>query len=350
MHELAFGITSANAHYGCVRNPHDPARTAGGSSGGTAAAIGAGAVLAGLATDTGGSGRIPAAFCGCAGFRPSAGRYPADGLLNLSTTLDSVTVMATSVDGVSLLDAVLADESEDHRIADIADLRLGVPRACFWEGSSRDMAARCEDALDRLAKAGATLVEVDAEAVRAPNQQAGLRLVRHEARLFWSTFARANLGLTLPEFADEIASPDVARIFQALGAEEGGGDDAYRAALREARPRLQAILAALFRDNRLDGLVFPTVPVAAPPVGETDTVTIDGRSPPLFDALTGRETPASIAGLPAISIPAGRTADGMPFALELDAPAGADRALIAVARAVEVALGPLPAPRTEAKA
>ena len=113
MHELAFGITSNNAAFGAVRNPYDPKRIAGGSSGGTAAAIAAGVVEAGLGTDTGGSVRIPAALCGIVGFRPTMGRYEAAGVAPLSHTRDTVGVMAKNVELVRQFDAVLAPKTTE---------------------------------------------------------------------------------------------------------------------------------------------------------------------------------------------------------------------------------------------
>ena len=341
MHELAFGITSANPTFGDVRNPYDPRRTPGGSSGGTAAAIGAGAVLAGLASDTGGSGRIPAAFCGTVGMRPSAGRYPVDGMLNLSTTMDTATAMARTVDGLGLLDAVLAGEADDAVVADLSTLRLGVPRDPFWNQASAAVVALCDGVLARLGAAGVTLVEIDAPEIRALDDRISLPLVLHEAHGIWSRIA-GELGITLDDLAGRIASPDVAGVFGAIAAGSNVADDAYRAMLG-VQVELKRVYAALFADHRLDGLVFPTTPITAPP-GAPGEITIDGRATTLFHALTSIETPASLAGIPGISIPAGLDAGGLPFAIEIDAPAGRDRRLIAIARAVEALLGPVARP------
>jgi Asp-tRNA(Asn)/Glu-tRNA(Gln) amidotransferase A subunit family amidase len=140
MHELAFGTTSANARFGSVGNPHDPARMTGGSSGGTAAAIGAGIFDIGLGTDTGGSGRIPAAFCGCAGLRPTTGRYPGDGILKLTDTLDTISIMASDMEYLAKLDAAVTGE-EPAAPEKAGQIRLAVVNDPSWLGIDREMGA-----------------------------------------------------------------------------------------------------------------------------------------------------------------------------------------------------------------
>src|SRR3954467_13055914 len=130
LHELALGITSNNAAFGAVRNPHDPSRVAGGSSGGSAVAVATGVVPLALGTDTGGSVRVPAAFCGLVGFRPTVGRWGTGATVPISGTRDTAGVLATGVG-----DAVLVDELVTGQPAAAGDrpLRLGVPRAGFYD-------------------------------------------------------------------------------------------------------------------------------------------------------------------------------------------------------------------------
>ena len=128
LHEFALGVTSGNAAYGAVRNPHAPGRIAGGSSGGTAAAVAARLAPVGLGTDTGGSIRIPAALCGVVGFRPSTGRWPARGVVPISVpSRDTAAPMARSVADCALLDAVVCGEDPRLQILSPRGLRLGVP-------------------------------------------------------------------------------------------------------------------------------------------------------------------------------------------------------------------------------
>ncbi len=327
MHELALGVTSDNRTHGPVRNPHDPRRSAGGSSGGTAAAVAVGAVLAGLGTDTGGSGRIPAAWCGAVGFRPSAGRYPGDGVLNLSRTLDTVAVLTRSLDGLSLLDGVLGGGPVATAPA-TSELRLGVPRSC-WADVAPDVLAGCEDALGRFRAAGVVLVPVDLERVHALDREVNLPLVAHEVVAFWSAFAGEQLGCDLAELSRRLAGPDVAERLVALAAVPRCTAAAY-AQLLVTVQQVRDLVGRLFTELGLDALVFPTVPVTAPAVGAT-TVRVPSGERDAFRTLTAAETPASLAGIPAVTVPAGRDGDGLPFGLELDGPAGGDRRLLAVA-------------------
>ena len=327
MHELALGVTSDNATHGPVRNPHDPDRMAGGSSGGTAAAVGVGAVLAGLATDTGGSGRIPAAWCGAVGFRPSAGRYPADGVLNLSRTMDAVAVMTRSLDGLALLDAVLAADAGTAAVPEPTELRLGVPSQC-WDRLAGDVLVGFEDAVDRFRAAGVVLHPADLADISAMNRDIDLPLVAHEVMDFWSRFAAHELGSELSVFALRLASPDVAERFAALARFPKQTADDYARLLAGVR-RLRDLYGGLFAELHLDALVFPTVPVTAPRVGAT-TVQLPSGEHDIFQALTASETPASLAGIPALTVPAGRDHAGLPFGIELDGPRGSDRRLIAI--------------------
>ncbi|HLY89030.1 MAG TPA: amidase family protein, partial [Acetobacteraceae bacterium] len=128
MHELAFGATSNNATFGTVRNPYDPTRFPGGSSGGTAAAIAAGIAPGGLGTDTGGSVRIPAALTGLVGLRPTSGRYSLEGVTPFSHTRDTVGPLARNVADVVLLDQVISGDRSSVQPADMKSVRLGVAR------------------------------------------------------------------------------------------------------------------------------------------------------------------------------------------------------------------------------
>lgn len=335
MHELAFGITSHNAHYGPVKNPHDPSRMSGGSSGGTAAAIGAGAVRAGIASDTGGSGRLPAAFCGCVGFRPSQGRYPRDGILTLSQTLDTQTVMGADVDVVTALDAAITGDTtrpEGEKIC------LGVLRDPFWQGLSAEMSALGEACLSRLTANGIEMVESNAAQIETLTEAAGFPIALTETRDNWTTFARDLTGQTLGAFASTLKSPDVRALYEAMARGEIPPAEAYAAAMKHARPGLQTLFAEQFDALQAGALIFPTLARTAPPIDETETIDIDGEVLPLFPTLTRRELAASVAGLPAISIPCGKDDRGLPFGMELIGPAGSDRSLLALAGKVATLL------------
>ncbi|KAL6073303.1 Mandelamide amidase, variant 2 [Balamuthia mandrillaris] len=152
MHELALGITSNNATFGPARNPYDPTRVAGGSSGGTAVAVSARIVPVGIGTDTGGSGRIPAAMCGCIGFRPTLGRYRCDGVLPLSSTRDTPTLMALTMDHILLLDSVLSSSSSScsSSSSSASSLRIGLPKNYYWDGIDEEVKQVIEQAIQKI--------------------------------------------------------------------------------------------------------------------------------------------------------------------------------------------------------
>ncbi len=160
MHEIAFGGTSNNSFGGPVRNAVNPERIPGGSSGGTASAVGASLVPAGIGSDTGGSVRVPAAFNGVCGYRPSTGRWSGEGVLPLSSTRDTLGPLARSVADIDLIDrAVVGRDAASPK--NLSDLRLGKPTAFYWENLAPDVRAASEEALKLLSEAGVTFVDID---------------------------------------------------------------------------------------------------------------------------------------------------------------------------------------------
>ena len=165
MHELAFGITSNNAAMGAVKNPHDISRIPGGSSGGTAAEIAAGIVPFGLGTDTGGSCRIPAALCGVVGFRPSTGRYSAEGVIPISHTRDTIGPLANSVADIALLDSILAGSNNTVQKLQPTSIKLGVDSSVLSQNLEPEVDACFNATLERLHQAGVSVVSVDLSAI-----------------------------------------------------------------------------------------------------------------------------------------------------------------------------------------
>src|SRR4051794_19554179 len=163
LHEFAFGTTNEDSAFGPARNPHDPARSPGGSSGGSAISVAAGMALATIGTDTGGSIRIPAAACGIVGLKPSLGEVSIDGVVPLSRTLDHVGPLAQSVTDASLLyHALMGDPSANPPAAmPLHGLRLAVPRKYFCDLLGDDVRSRFEEALERLKSAGVHLEEIE---------------------------------------------------------------------------------------------------------------------------------------------------------------------------------------------
>jgi mandelamide amidase len=322
MHELALGTTNRNPAFGDVRNPVDVTRSAGGSSGGSAAAVAAGLVPIALGSDTGGSVRIPASWCGIVGFRPTVGRWPGAGVVPLSTTRDTVGVLATSVAEVALVDSVVTGSSAPDRV-DLQGIRLGVPREGFYADLHPEVAARTEAALDRLADAGAELVEVRVIAAHELDDDCGFTLVLYElARAlprYLATLPAPHGKLTLAEVIAEVSSPDVRQIVEGMLAEPVP-EPVYRAAL-STRERLRAAYASMFERDQVAALVYPTVPMVAPPL-EAEGV---------FRASIQNTSPGSVAGLPSISVPNGSTGEGLPIGLSLEGSSGSDSRLLAIA-------------------
>ena len=264
LHELAFGITSTNLtpFAGAVKNPYDRTRIPGGSSGGTAAAIAARIVPAGLGTDTGGSTRVPAALCGIVGLRPSVGnggaqrRYTdTNAVVPISHTRDTVGPMARTVADVALLDAVITG-SPLPKAALLPGLRIGVP-ASFWEGMDAQLATVVTQARSRLAQAGVVFVDIDLPGLQALNNSVSFQLALHEPIADIPAYLAATgvSGITLADIAAKVSSPDVKGAFGAILADAFGKD--YDIALRVHRPKLQALYADYFAANRLDAMLFP---------------------------------------------------------------------------------------------
>src|SRR5580700_2821011 len=159
LHELSFGWTSNNLAFGAVHNPYDPTRIPGGSSGGTAAAIAARLAPLGIAEDTQGSIRVPAAFCGIAGFRPTTGRYSTEGCVPSSPLFDQVGPHARSVGDLVLFDSVVTREAPLAAAASLRGVRLGVARDYWFAGLDPEVERITASALRRLEDAGAILVE-----------------------------------------------------------------------------------------------------------------------------------------------------------------------------------------------
>ena len=284
LHELALGVTSNNAAFGPVRNPHDPSRSAGGSSGGSAVAVATGVVPIALGTDTGGSVRVPAAHCGVVGWRPTVGRWGTGRTVPISHTRDTAGVLATSVADAAVVDELVTGEPAAEPSA--RPLRLGVPRVGFYDDLHPQVAACAQRVLDRLADGGVDLVEVELAGAHELDAECGFPIVFFEIAqdlpAYLATLPGPERELTFADVMARVASPDVRG---GLEVAAGGSftEESYRQALT-TRDRLRAAYAAALRPDsgRLDALVYPTVPLPAPPVGDDATTELNGRQVPVF--------------------------------------------------------------------
>ena len=346
LHELSFGWTSSNMVYGPVRNPWDVARIAGGSSGGTAAAVAAGMAPLGVAEDTQGSIRVPAALCGIAGFRPTTGRYPNDGCAPITSLFDQIGPHARHVADLALFDAVMTGDHSPLMVPKLEGLRLGIARDYYFSGLDPTVLAVVENVLQRLADAGVEIIEADIPGLSGLIDSITMPVQAHDvvpALTAWLEHSGANISFD--KMLAEV-SPDVLAVLSLIalpGAPHAISDESYRAARDVHLPMLQALLKDWFDAHQFDAMLLPATMVGAVPIGADNTVRI-GDADVTFRAAMGRNiAPASTAGLPGLVLPAG-LADGLPVAIELDGPAGTDRQLLGIGLAIEALLGPLVPP------
>lgn len=306
LHELAFGVTNNNYAFGAAHNPYAHEYSPGGSSGGSALAVALGVVPFALGTDTGGSIRIPAAHCGVVGFRPTTGRWGAAGTLPLSRTRDTLGVIANTVIDVRKIDAVVTGVGSlaDSR-AGIQNIRLGVPLAGFYDDLDRQVVIRMAWALNVLDAAGAILVEVDLRRTQELDSACGLPLVLHETGVELPAYLRTLPlpygGMSIVDIADGVASPDVRTIMTSVRKMHLPASD-YQRCL-SLRGELVAVNSRVFTRHQLTAIVYPTVPLVPPRLGEDATVRHNGRDVEVFAASTRNTGPGSLAGTPSISLP-----------------------------------------------
>ena len=347
MHELGYGWTSNNEAYGPVRNPYDPARIPGGSSGGTAAAIAARMAPLGVAEDTNGSIRIPAALCGIVGLRPSTGRYPTQGCIPLSPVFDQVGPHARTVADLALFDAVIASERTPLPPTPLRGLRLGVVRDYWYRDLDPELERITASALARLQQAGVELVESEFPQLTNLHKSITGPIITHDVGpAIGSYLSEYHAGLDFEQLVSQ-ASPgvrnDLRQVFP--GGSDFVSDADYEVLVSSRVPELRRLYGEYFARTGVAAIVFPATAVPAPPVGAEGAVSVGDRQIPLFTALARNITPTGSAAIPGLVLPAGLTSSGLPVAIELDGRAGMDRALLELGMSVEHLLGPLPPPR-----
>jgi Asp-tRNA(Asn)/Glu-tRNA(Gln) amidotransferase A subunit family amidase len=291
--------------------------------------------------------RVPCAVNGCAALRPTVGRYPQTGIAPISHTRDTAGPMAATVADIALLDRVVAGGGAVTP-ANLKEVRLGVDKAML-ANLDGDTESAFRTALDRLRSAGVTIVDVEMPQLGELNGKVGFPLALYEAYDDVVAYLKkSGTGVTIEEVAKSIASPDVKGTYDGLviprklpGPNNTVVDarPAYDDAMKTARPALQALYRDTFAKNKLDAIVFPTVPkvaIAAQP---------DSSSLENFLLFIQNTDPGSNAGVPGIQIPIALGASSkLPVGIELDGPAGSDRRLLAIGMAMEQVFGRLPAP------
>jgi indoleacetamide hydrolase len=311
MHELALGGTSANPTFGYVKNPYDLSHIPGGSSGGTAAAIAARIVPLGIGSDTAGSIRIPAHFCGIAGFRPSNPKtnkfYPVDGIVPLEVAFDIPGPMARNVSDIALVHSAIAHGAE-LTPADLRGVRIGIPRNYFWETLDDDVAKIAEAALGKLQAEGAVLVDVGFDDLAKPAVAARAVLMPEGLRVDLGEFlAREYPAITMKDVIASIASKSVRLREEDARDQPPSADEVMTA--RKIIDALGARYRDAFRRQNIGAIAYPTIPFPAP------LLPTEGEDMPATFEISGRQYPAvvirrntvtgTIFGAPGLSIPAG---------------------------------------------
>lgn len=323
LHEFAFGTTNEESAYGPARHPLDPSRSPGGSSGGSAIAVATGMCVASIGTDTGGSIRIPAAACGTVGLKASYGELTCDGIVPLSRSLDHVGPLARTVGDARLLFHVMRGDSGSSASrlpmsAPREAMTLGIPRAYFFDLLDDEVRGRFDEAIERLRRSGVTIKDVEIH--HAPDiAPIYLHVALPEASAFHSAMLETRPQDYTPgvrlriEMGRYILAEDHVRAQR--------GRDVLRRAVNEAL-------------TDCDALALPTLPIPAPPIGAS-TIAIGGRIEPVRNVMLRLTQLFNLTGHPAVSLPCGRTSEGLPCGFQLVGALGRTDDLLGVALACE---------------
>jgi aspartyl-tRNA(Asn)/glutamyl-tRNA(Gln) amidotransferase subunit A len=353
--EFAMGSSNENSAYGPVHNPVDPERVPGGSSGGSAAAVAANLAVASLGTDTGGSIRQPASFCGVVGVLPTWGRVSRYGLIAFASSLDRIGPFAANVrDAATLLGVLAGHDSKDATSSPApvpdyaaesdkgaAGLRIGVPAEYFGEGLDPEVRAAVERGIDDLKAAGCTVKPVSLPHTKyaiptyylVATAEASANLARFDGvRYGYRSPASENLASMYKHSRDEGFGAEVKRrILLGTYALSAGYYDAYYGKAQQVRRLLAEEFLRAFAE--VDAIVTPTSPVPAFKLGEK---TGDPLAMYLADIYT---VTASLAGICGVTVPCGTTSAGLPVGMQILATHLGESTAFRVARAVEAAQG-----------
>jgi aspartyl-tRNA(Asn)/glutamyl-tRNA(Gln) amidotransferase subunit A len=344
--EFAMGGSTENSAFGVVKNPYDTTRVAGGSSGGSAAAVAMGGVPVSLGSDTGGSIREPAAFCGTVGLKPTYGTVSRNGLIAMGSSLDQIGPLGNSVDDVeAVFDVIKGHDPKDSTslrdpefVKAGKKLTIGVPRSFFAEGVTSDVLEHFEETLEVLRKAGHTVKDIELPYIKY-SLPVYYIIMPAEASTNLSRFDGMRYGLHV-EGSDLLSDYKKSRgagfgrevrrrILLGTYVLSSGYYDAYYGKATVVRKMIQDDFAQAFK--KCDAIATPTAPVPAVKIGEK----ADPVSMYLMDIFT---VPANIAGIPGISVPMGnivRNDVELPVGFQLMAPHLHEDTLFALGRVVE---------------
>jgi aspartyl-tRNA(Asn)/glutamyl-tRNA(Gln) amidotransferase subunit A len=316
LHEFAYGGSSLISHFGPVRNPVHAEFIAGGSSGGSAAAVASGMCYAAIGTDTAGSIREPASLCGVVGLKPTYDLVSTRGIIPLSTSLDHAGPITRTVEDTAIVLEAISEGAANYAAQlkqDISGTVIGIPRKFFFEDLDREVASAIEHAIHQLAELGAEVHEMELAVSTDRTVQAYESYAYHRDRV-----AAASAQLYDPETLRRIKS----------------GENITQADYQSAWGDLQRIRAGITEVFRgIDVLVTPTTPITAPRISDLTTDLTALR--PAEILLLRNSRPVNVWGLPAISVACGFTSDGLPIGLQIIGPHLGEAKVLRVAYAYE---------------
>jgi aspartyl-tRNA(Asn)/glutamyl-tRNA(Gln) amidotransferase subunit A len=350
MDEFAMGSSTENSAFGATRNPHDPRRVAGGSSGGSAAAVAADECLASLGTDTGGSIREPASFCGVVGIKPTYSRVSRYGVIAYASSLDQVGPFAKNVrDAAILLRELAGVDPRDSTCSarpvpdyvsaltgDVRRMRIGVPKEFFVEGMDPEVETAVRTALKQYAAMGAQTVEISLPHTNyaigtyyiLATAEASANLARYDGiRYGLRVGGENNIELYNRTRARGFGAEVKRRIMLGTFALSAGYYDAYYLKAQKVRTLIRHDFERAF--EQCDLIATPVAPTTAFKLGEK---TSDPLQMYLSDIFT---ISVNLAGLPGLSIPCGYDANGMPIGLQLIGPPFGEEAILCAGDAYE---------------
>ena len=357
MDEFAMGSTSETGAFGAVRNPWDRTRAAGGSSGGSAAAVAAGECFLALGSDTGGSIRQPAGFCGIVGMKPTYGTVSRNGLIAYGSSLDQIGPLCRDVaDCAALLEAISGKDRMDSTsmerrtdftaalTGDAKGLRIGIPKDYFSEGLDEEVKTAVRQAAQKLAQLGAQVEEFDLSLTEYA-VPAYYTIASAEASSNLERFDGVKYGYRTPKYeglhdmykrtrSEGFGTEVKRRIMLGSFVLSSGYYDAYYLKALRVKAMIRKAFDEAF--SRFDCILGPVAPAPAPLLGESlkDPIRMY-----LGDIYT---ISANLAGIPGISLPCGLTAEGLPIGVQLMADCFQEKKLLRAAHAYEQARGSFP--------
>ncbi|MGM8365263.1 amidase [Virgibacillus sp. W0181] len=331
MHEYAYGVTTTNPHYGTCRNPWDMNKIPGGSSGGSAAAVSANMTIASLGTETGGSLRAPAAFCGVVSLKPTYGSVSKYGCFPLARTLDHIGPITKTVDDAALLFNRIAGydpsdpdsihtasvEYAKHEISNMKDLVIGIDEEQFFTGVDNEIAEKVKKVIRFMSSVGAKteLVHLDTFAETAETYA---KTVAAEASVVHEKNLRAHAG----DFGSDVRE-------RLERGKEIPAVDYIKA--QQKREEIRQEFKRIF--EKVDVLIAPSVPFTAPAVGDDD-VWVNNSKVSIYDLGSRLIRPATLIGIPAISVPCGFS-KGMPVGVQVMGAPFQEELVLQVAKVIE---------------